>query len=58
MAERDSRQQDHSTSMEESPCPPLRSQTLFQGKREIVIEHEGQHYRLRITRRNKLILQK
>ena len=32
--------------------------TLFQGKREIAIEHEGVRYRLRITRRNKLILQK
>ncbi len=31
---------------------------LFQGEREIWIEHEGVRYRLRITRRNKLILQK
>jgi hemin uptake protein HemP len=31
---------------------------LFQGQREIHIEHEGIRYRLRITRRNKLILQK
>ena len=31
---------------------------LFQGQREIQIEHEGVRYRLRITRRNKLILQK
>jgi len=31
---------------------------LFQGRREIVIEHDGARYRLRITRRNKLILQK
>jgi hemin uptake protein HemP len=28
------------------------------GRREILIEHEGVRYRLRITRRNKLILQK
>jgi hemin uptake protein HemP len=34
------------------------SQTLFQGQREIWIEHEGERYRLRITRRGKLILQK
>lgn len=34
------------------------SQTLFQGLREIWIEHEGERYRLRITRRGKLILQK
>jgi hemin uptake protein HemP len=31
---------------------------LFQGQREVVIEHGGVRYRLRITRRNKLILQK
>jgi hemin uptake protein HemP len=31
---------------------------LFRGQREVVIEHEGVQYRLRITRRNKLILQK
>jgi hemin uptake protein HemP len=31
---------------------------LFQGRREVVIEHDGVRYRLRITRRNKLILQK
>lgn len=31
---------------------------LFQGKREVRIEHQGIVYRLRITRRNKLILQK
>lgn len=38
--------------------PTLPSIHLFQGHREIRIEHEGVHYRLRITRRNKLILQK
>ncbi|MCI0740031.1 MAG: hemin uptake protein HemP [Gemmataceae bacterium] len=34
------------------------TEQLFAGEREIVIEHEGVRYRLRITRRNKLILQK
>jgi hemin uptake protein HemP len=34
------------------------AEKLFQGQREIVIEFGGAHYRLRITRRNKLILQK
>lgn len=39
--------------------PPLISaEQLFQGKREVWIEFEGERYRLRITRRNKLILQK
>lgn len=31
---------------------------LLRGQREILIEHEGEVYRLRLTRRNKLILQK
>jgi hemin uptake protein HemP len=31
---------------------------LFQGSREVLIDHEGVRYRLRITRRKKLILQK
>lgn len=31
---------------------------LFQQEREICIEHDGIRYRLRITRRNRLILQK
>jgi hemin uptake protein HemP len=31
---------------------------LFRGTREVWIEHSGVRYRLRITRRNKLILQK
>lgn len=38
--------------------PVLRTEELFKGNREICIEHEGKRYRLRITRRNKLILQK
>jgi hemin uptake protein HemP len=42
---------------------PLSSRTiyaaeLFGNDREIWIEHGGVRYRLRITRRNKLILQK
>lgn len=43
------------------PPPPavvLDAQQLFQGQREVWIEHDGARYRLRITRRNKLILQK
>jgi hemin uptake protein HemP len=42
------------------PVPPrvLDAQHLFGSQREVVIEHQGVRYRLRITRRNKLILQK
>jgi hemin uptake protein HemP len=50
---------------EEMPKSPIavdpaviNGRQLFQGKREIWIEHDGIRYRLRITRRNKLILQK
>ncbi len=36
----------------------VQAEELFRGKREIWIELDGVRYRLRITRRNKLILQK
>ncbi len=36
----------------------LRSEELFSTKTEIVIVHNGERYRLRLTRRGKLILQK
>jgi hemin uptake protein HemP len=36
----------------------VRAEELFQGEQEIWIEHGDIRYRLRITRRNKLILQK
>jgi hemin uptake protein HemP len=36
----------------------LNSTELFSGDREIWIIHNGERYRLRITRKNKLILQK
>lgn len=58
--------------MTESPRPPepppapkpadeppvVLAEELFRGGRELLIEHGGVRYRLRITRRNKLILQK
>ena len=46
------------SSENEPPCPVVDARQLFRGEREIVIEHDGVRYRLRITRRNKLILQK
>ena len=42
----------------QTPVVVVDAQQLFGGRREVVIEHEGVRYRLRITRRNKLILQK
>ncbi len=38
--------------------PVVHTEELFRGEQEIWIEHDGVRYRLRITRRNKLILQK
>ncbi len=39
-------------------APVMRTEELFGPLREICIEHAGETYRLRITRRGKLILQK
>jgi hemin uptake protein HemP len=38
--------------------PAVSTAALFKGQREIVIEHNGELYRLRITRQGKLILNK
>ena len=38
--------------------PLLHSEVLFGGSREILIEHAGAYYRLRVTHSNKLILTK
>jgi hemin uptake protein HemP len=45
---------------ESSETPPviLGTEALFGDLKEIWIEHNGERYRLRITRKNKLILQK
>ena len=47
----------------DQPDPPaagkvIRTQELFGAEKEIVIDHDGERYKLRITRRGKLILQK
>ena len=34
----------------------IRSEDILRGAREIVIEHDGRQYRLRITQNGKLIL--
>lgn len=38
--------------------PRLRSEDLFRSSQELIIEHQGQEYRLRLTRNDKLILNK
>ena len=47
-----------STNENEDPPKVISTEALFAGTREICLEHEGEIYRLRITRRGKLILQK
>jgi len=41
-----------------APVVVVEAEKLFGDRREICIDLEGVRYRLRITRRNKLILQK
>ena len=56
----------HDSESETTPLDPatviddrvLRSEELFAERTEIVIVHKGERYRLRLTRRGKLILQK
>ncbi len=38
--------------------PSITSESLFGGSRQILIQHEGETYTLRITSRGKLILTK
>ena len=40
------------------PTRRITAEELFQGSREVVISHNGEEYRLRITSRAKLILTK
>ncbi len=42
------------------PLPPgaIPADALFQGSQVILISHKGDHYRLRITKNDKLILTK
>jgi hemin uptake protein HemP len=39
-------------------CPRLYSKHLFVSTNEVIIEHAGEEYRLRLTRQGKLILTK
>jgi hemin uptake protein HemP len=40
----------------QSQATRIRSEDLFQQRREVEIEHQGRIYRLRLTQLNKLIL--
>lgn len=41
-----------------SDAPRLRSTDLFRGDRRVIIEHGGEQYCLRLTRNERLILNK
>lgn len=41
-----------------TPLIRVDSKQLFEGQRELIIQHQGEEYRLRITRQDKLILTK
>jgi hemin uptake protein HemP len=59
MPEKSDRPPQQSDPSKAAPEPRvLNAEELFRGAREICIELDGTRYRLRITRRNKLILQK
>lgn len=48
-------------STRDTPAPPARtvpSDELFQGRHELLIDHHGEIYRLRLTKTGKLILNK
>ena len=40
------------------PSKPIDSDSLFTTSNEVLIQHQGEHYRLRRTRNGKLILTK
>lgn len=44
--------------LRENQLPMLQSEHLFALTKEVRIQHEGEEYRLRLTRNNRLILTK
>lgn len=47
-----------SASMASRPLARVDSSQLLDGRRELIIVHRGEEYRLRVTRQEKLILTK
>lgn len=59
MSDLEHQDRDESEELEcDQPAKVVRAEELFGANREIWIELDGVRYRLRITRRGKLILQK
>ena len=58
MSEPEAEDDDRDASERAGPERTIKADELFAGKREVWIDLDGVRYRLRITRRGKLILQK
>jgi hemin uptake protein HemP len=58
MANEQPREKDEEIEQADPNAPVVQATTLFGSHKEIWIDHQGVRYRLRITRRNRLILQK
>ncbi|MBR9801939.1 hemin uptake protein HemP [bacterium] len=54
----DQKAQTETPAVGQPPVSPIRFRDLAQGVTEVLVEHEGQVYRLRLTRNGKLILNK
>jgi hemin uptake protein HemP len=52
------RETENEADRKDQPAREVPAEAVFGKDREIVIVHDGSRYRLRITRKNKLILQK
>jgi hemin uptake protein HemP len=58
MSDHKAREPKQRESQERPVSQPIAASTLFQGQQQALIEHEGEIYRLVLTRNNKLLLQK
>jgi hemin uptake protein HemP len=58
MSDRNDKEPEHRESQDPPTSQPIPAATLFQGRQQALIEHEGEIYRLVLTRNNKLLLQK
>jgi hemin uptake protein HemP len=47
-----------SSDLSKAPTAVVRTEDLFGSRREVIITHRGEEYRLRITKADKLILTK
>ena len=58
MSDAEPEEDDREPAPDDGPERTINAEELFAGKKEVWIDLDGVRYRLRITRRGKLILQK